>query len=130
MPLRGIPEPVRHFLVQQVRSVEQLEVLVLLGAAPDREWTAAEVCDQLRSSVRSIEGRLGDLCAQGLLAATDRETGRAYRYAPATEDARRLVEEAASLYKERRLAVINLIYEPPERDAVSFANAFKIKRGG
>jgi hypothetical protein len=127
----GIPDSVRRFLAAYVPSIAQLEVLILLRAKADREWSAPEVSGELRSSVMSVQDRLGDLASRGLLVVREADSLLLYRYAPATEDARRQIDKLASAYKERRLAVINLIYAKPESDVASFSEAFKIskKRG-
>ena len=41
-----------------------------------------------------------------------------------------MIGEVASAYKERRLTVINLMYEELASDAVSFSEAFKITKRG
>lgn len=124
----GIPESVRRFLATHFNSIEQLEVLILLRATADREWSAPEVSREVRSSVMSIQDRLADLAARGFLATREADAVLLYRYAPATEDASRLIDRLASAYKERRLTVMNLIYVKPKSDAVSFSEAFKISR--
>ena len=114
--------------MEHIHSIEQLEVLILLRAAPDRAWSAPEVNHELQSSVMSIQDRLGDLAARGLLSVREAETTLVYRYAPSTDEIRRLCDELATAYKERRLAVVNLIYAKVESDVVSFSEAFKITR--
>lgn len=128
MPDHGIPEPVRRLLTTHIRSIEQLEVLVLLRATADREWSAPEVSRELGSSVMSIQDRLGDLAARGFLAAREAETQHMYRFAPRTEEVRRLVDELARAYKERRLTIVNLIYARAPSDVESFSEAFKLGR--
>jgi hypothetical protein len=124
----GISEPVRRFVAAHINSIAQIEVLLLLRATADREWSAPEVSAELRSSVMSMQDRLGDLAARGLLAVREADAVLLYRYAPASEDVSRLIDGLAHAYKERRLSVVNLIYAKPESDAVSFSEAFKISR--
>ena len=132
MPASGINEHVRSFLATHVSSIEQLEVLLLLRATPDREWSADECSRELRSNLRWIQERLGDFVARGFLVAREVEAVLKYRYAPPTEETRALIDGVAKAYKERRLSVINLIYGKIESDVVSFAEAFSIikRKGG
>lgn len=39
----GVPAPVRRFIAGHIESVGQLEVLLLLRAAADKQWTTDEV---------------------------------------------------------------------------------------
>ncbi len=128
LPDSGIPEPVRHFLVAHFHSIEQIEVLFLLRDTALREWSAAEISRELRSSDMSIQDRLIDLAASGFISARDADTGLVYRYAPLDDGISRLIDGLASAYKERRLRVINLIYAKPESDALSFSEAFNLSR--
>ena len=46
----GIPDDVAAFLNRNVRSVELLEILLLLHSDPKRDWTADQVCAQQYSN--------------------------------------------------------------------------------
>lgn len=129
-PMRdgGVPEPVRRFLSTHVSSIEQLEVLLLLRSTPDREWSVEEVNRALGSSLSSIQDRLALLADGGLVTHREVEGRRVYRYHPASDATAAVIDELANVYKERRLAVIQLVYARPESDAVHFAKAFKITR--
>jgi predicted transcriptional regulator len=127
MAASGVPEHVRQFLLAHIRSIEQLEVLLLLRAAPEREWRAEEVNSELGSSVASISGRLALLASEGLLAARGEGGRRSYRYEP-TAASRATIDDLAAAYRERRLAVIEIVYERPDSDAASFSDAFKLTR--
>ncbi len=39
----GIPEEVRQFVGKYIRSLDQLEVLLLVSALTDLEWSVADV---------------------------------------------------------------------------------------
>jgi DNA-binding MarR family transcriptional regulator len=125
---KGIPEPVKRFLAANIHSIEQLEVLLLLRETEGREWSVPEVSGELRSTPQSIKNRLEDLASRTFLVVKEIEATRRYRYSPSTDEDRRLIDGLADAYKERRLTVINLIYARPERDALSFAEAFKIMK--
>jgi predicted ArsR family transcriptional regulator len=127
----GIAEPVRRFLSAHISSIEQLEVLVLLRTTASREWSAAEVSRELGSSVMSIQDRLGDLAARGILVVREAGPQLVYRYAPASDETRAIIDGLAQAYRERRLTVVNLIYSRPASDARVFSEAFFIgKRKG
>lgn len=123
MPDSGIPEAVERFLSAHVRSVEQLDVLLLLRATKDRDWSAAEVSREIGSSVASIQARLADLVSSGLLGVRVRDAEPIYRYEPPSEELRRLMDELALTYRQRRLRVICQIYAQPTNDGAGLADS-------
>lgn len=122
----GIPEDVRAFIVAHIASVEQLEILLLLRAHPERGWSPAELSRELYIAEESAARRIRDFHASGLLA---QEAGRPiYRYAPHDAHVSRVVESLAAVYQERRVRVINLIFSKPVDHIRSFADAFKFRK--
>jgi hypothetical protein len=123
----GIPESVRRLIADHVKSVEQLEVLLLLRAHPDRDWSGEEVSRTLQSQPESAAARLADLAARGFCAPSAESEAR-YRYAPATAALARAVDELADCYARRRHTVITLIFESPSDAIQSFADAFRLRK--
>ncbi len=123
--MTGLPEDVHRFLFQHIESVEQLEVLLLLGQSPDRRWSPAEVAQALYSHPSSVAGRLALLHRQDLL--REVEPGW-YQYGPRTADLHQTVCRAAQTYRERRVAVITLIASKPIENVRAFSDAFRIRR--
>lgn len=123
----GIPEAVRRLIADHVKSVEQLEVLLLLRANPDRDWNGDEVSRTLQSQPESAAARLADLAARGFCARRGEGENR-YRYAPATAALARTVDELADSYAKRRHTVISLIFESPSDAIQSFADAFRLRK--
>jgi hypothetical protein len=147
MPDPNIPESLGLFIAAHINSIEELEVLILLRATEQREWSAAQVSRELGASEPWIQERLADLASRGFLVVREADAALLYRYAPEAQETRARVEELAVTYKQRRLSVINLVYARPESvrsenvrpesarsesDVASFANAFRItrKKGG
>jgi hypothetical protein len=58
---RGVPTSVRGFIASHIVSVAQLEVLLLLRAAADKQWTATEVARALVTQQDAAAGWLEDL---------------------------------------------------------------------
>ena len=142
MPDRTISESLRLFILAHINSIEELEVLILLRATEEREWSAAQISRELGASEPWIQERLADLASRDFLIVQEADSGPLYRYAPSTQESRAQIEDLAVTYKQRRLSVINLVYSKPESgkpesvkpasDVVSFSNAFRItkKKGG
>jgi hypothetical protein len=121
----GLPENVHHFLHQNIDSVEQLEVLLLLWRTPARGWTSEEVATAVYSHPTSVVRRLALLLGQGLL--REREPG-CYQYAPRTADLHETVSHLDHMYRERRVAVITLIASKPIENVRAFSEGGRNRR--
>jgi hypothetical protein len=121
----GLPEDVHRFLHQNIDSVEQLEVLLLLWRTPERGWTSEEVATAVYSHPTSVVRRLAMLLGQELL--REREPG-CYQYAPRTAEVHETVTRLDHIYRERRVAVITLIASKPIENVRAFSDAFRIRR--
>ena len=120
----GLPAPVKRFIAGHIDSVGQLEVLLLLRAAADKEWTPPEVARALVTNLDSAAGFLRRLDADGLLS----RTGDRFRYSPADEEVERAVDGVAESYANYRVAVIGLIFSKPGDHVRDFPEAFRLRR--
>ncbi|HEX4719919.1 MAG TPA: hypothetical protein VH300_15445 [Thermoleophilaceae bacterium] len=116
-----LPALARALIDRHIHSVEQLEVLLLLRAAPDKDWTPAEVARTLVSRPDTAEQRLVDLANRGLL----RANASNFRYAPDGETDI-AVRQLAAAYATRRTRVIARIFSKPEDAAPGVREAFRI----
>ena len=121
-----IPKPVRELIARHIDSVELLEVLLLLRAAPDKEWSTEEVARALTSSPHSTTLRLRDLERRDLVA-SDQAEQRTFRYSPVTEEMDRRIDQLAEAYAKRRTTVIGLIFSGPSEAVRGFSDAFKLR---
>jgi hypothetical protein len=122
VPKRDFSPAFRTFIKNNITSVEQIEVLLILHANPERVWTIDEISAILRSSSNSIRSRLLALEERDL-AAPAAEAG--YRYT-ASGRLNEMVEMLAEEYAQRRFSVIELIFSRPDA-ARSFADAFRLR---
>jgi hypothetical protein len=120
----GVPASVKQFIAKHIESVGQLEVLLLLRAAGQKEWTAAEVARALVLQLDAAVGWLEDLAGRGL--ATEEE--RRYRYGPPSDEVERTIDELAESYAKYRVTVIGLIFSKPSERITVFSDAFRIRR--
>ncbi|HEX2559263.1 MarR family transcriptional regulator [Phenylobacterium sp.] len=112
------------FIREHIRSVWALELLLLLKRNPERRWTPDELVRELRASASLITNNLDALQRAGLIALD--EDGRC-RYAPAGPVLDRLCNELEAAYRERPVALINVIASPPDK-LQSLADAFRIRK--
>src|SRR5688572_23411373 len=123
--MANLSDDLERFIRQEIRSIEQLEILLLLSGKPEKWWSETEVLDVIRSSLLSVRDRLAELNAAGLLQRLDVQP-LSYRYAPETPDRTRLIVDLAEAYRQSRLAVVDAIYRP-RTPASELARAFRIK---
>jgi hypothetical protein len=121
-----LPTSVQQFLSKYIRSLEQLEVLLLLRNSPGRTWTSVEVYEVVRSSRSSVAERLENFVRLGFLV---KEGGppSTFRYAP-TDTLAAAADEIAGAYQRWRVRVIEAIFTPIEDPAQRFADAFKVRK--
>jgi hypothetical protein len=122
-----IPESVTRFISVHVRSLEQLEILLLLAAKPEQGWSADAVYDVVRSSRGSVAERLEELRLQGLLTFSNPEH-REFRYQPPSPEVAEAVQALAQFYRERPVKIVEMIYSPAAEPLKGFADAFKFKK--
>ena len=122
-----IPEDVRRFLFEQMRSISGIRLLLLLHVDPHREWTVQELAHELRAAGEWTERELQLLAVQGLVAVSDRDSSR-FRYGPRTETLSNLVSKLAAIYPERQHSIIQILFSVPTDSIQSFADAFRLKK--
>lgn len=124
MANEDLPDEVSRFIISFIDSVEQLNVLLLLYRDPSREWSAAEITSELRSTEGSIGRRLEDLYSRQVL-----DVPKAFRHTyTVREDLRGAVAQLEVAYRERPLRIIELIYSQPPMALRVFADAFRIRK--
>jgi hypothetical protein len=126
--LDGFPENIRHFIADHIGSVSELETLLLLRHRSDQAWTAAAVAREMYVPVETAATHLSRFASVGLLTLSAGPDGPAYSYAPRSAELDKLTGALADLYRERRVAVISLIYSGPIEKVRSFADAFRLRR--
>lgn len=124
-PETGLPSAVAKLVAEQIVSVLQLEILLLLHRA-GVAWTPAEIAGELRVEQNGIERWLDDLVRRGLAMGSG-GSSPAYQFNPRADVA--AVDALAEAYRERRVSVISAIFAKPSDAVRSFADAFRIRKG-
>lgn len=121
-----ITTDIERFIHDNINSVEQLEVLLLLFSPPQKEWSAVEVSQKLYRQPDSVAMRLEDLRDRGVLSVRQ-EAQLLYQYAPnARQDA--IMRGLERAYEVRKDAIIRLIFTRPPDTLRVFSDAFRIRR--
>ncbi|HWN94627.1 MAG TPA: hypothetical protein VNT99_06325 [Methylomirabilota bacterium] len=124
----SIPEEVRQFVGKYIRSLDQLEVLLLVGALPDRQWSVEDVYNVVRSSPAVVADRLESLVNARILSRNGQPP--VYQYQPKDEGVAHAISALGATYKLSRHRIVELIYAPTRtEDALTtFTEAFRFKR--
>jgi hypothetical protein len=121
---KAIPDDVRLFVRTHLRSMFELEALLLVAREPERWWNAEAVDRQLRASREAVTAQLERLADAGLLE-VQVVNEKLFRFSPRAPENASLVAALTVLHRDRFHAVVDLVYG---RDrAQQFADAFKIK---
>lgn len=108
------------FVREHMRSVWAVELLMLLRRDPDRSWPPDALVAELRASMTLVNDNLASFERSGLAVRDD--DGR-WRYAPAAAVLDQLARRLEEAYRERPVAIINLIARPDPIQGL--ADAFK-----
>jgi len=119
-----LPATVRAFLDEHVFSASQLEVLLMLRAAPEAAVTLPELARRTALPPSSLGPWLDAFVSRGLLSRTD----EAYRYAPSSRTVAAVLDEVADAWGRRKTTVTRYIYATAEDPLVRFADAFRFRR--
>jgi hypothetical protein len=117
------PPGLKQFIENQIESVPQLEALLLLRSDPQRNWSDADVAKALYIPQDVAAALLAEFVRRGFATIVPPEARYAYRNRDKEADA--LISTLASVYQERRVAIISLIYSKPLNKVQTFADAFR-----
>lgn len=119
-----LPEPVVHFLQEEIFSVPQLEVLLLVHEAGGAPRTAEELARAFYLPASAFEPWLAAFAGRGLLQADQ----GGYAALPVGHPRSELLSEVADWYRRRRVTVTRQVYEAKEDPARRFADAFRLRK--
>lgn len=119
---------IEHFIATNIKSVAELEAVLLLRDTAERYWTAADVGQALYSSPEVTASQLAELSKRGLLALSHNGEVDVYRYLPARPEIDQHMTTLAKLYKQRPVSVITAIYAEPTDTVRTFADAFRLRK--
>jgi RIO-like serine/threonine protein kinase len=112
-------------LKEHIRSVAELEVLLLLYRQHGRWWTAEAVNEELRMSLQSAQDCLSHLHGAKLVERSQ-DQQVTFRLEPALSGSEAVIGQLAEHFKLRVSSVIDAIYAPKRDTLREFADAFRL----
>lgn len=114
-----------RFIRDSIRSVWELELLLLMRRTPERSWDAGMLERELRSSRMLTAAALLSLTRAGLVA---EDPPGHYRYRPASPQLDLVADELEQAYAQTPAAVMQAIWSAPNSKIQTFADAFRLKK--
>jgi hypothetical protein len=121
-----IPPNLRTFINEHIRSVVELEVLLLMQQDPARRWTSLDLGRALRIDPGWTERELFDLNRRGLVTKIPGEPPL-YHFTD-SPPLQAIVSQLQDVYIQRRVSIIQLIFAKPSEPIQSFADAFRLRK--
>lgn len=114
------------FIRAHINSVWTLELLCLLRADPDRQWSPEALVAELRGSHALVSDGLRRLENAGIVLSV--EPGF-YRYLTASSTIDQMCDALVSDYRARPVAITNIIVSSPDKLQI-LADAFRLRGPG
>jgi hypothetical protein len=127
--LDPLPDDVLQFLQSHIDSIEQLELLRVLGEHPAREWSDTELGGSVQVAGDTLEAHLAALHNRGMLSRIRRDEKYCWKYGPATADLEAKVRRLLEVYSQRPVTMIRLVYQRPASALRVFSDAFRLRKG-
>lgn len=124
--MSDMPIEVTKFVHENINTIDDLRVLLLLCRSPDKEWDAVAISSMLYLKPDIATACLANLQAKGLLAKVEGKE-RLHKYAPRESKMADLVRQVVELDQSQPVTLINLVYSKP-KDVQAFADAFKLTK--
>ncbi len=122
-----LPDEIRRFLEANIDSVEQLEILRLLGEDPQKDWAADVLAREVQLQPSAARPHLDALKDRGLITLTGQGAGLTARHGAATPELEAELARLLQVYRERPVTMINLVYARARDALKTFADAFRLK---
>jgi hypothetical protein len=111
-----------------IESIDQLEILRVLGEDREKEWDSAALAGEVQADPHAVRAHLAAMQARGLLATTARGAALACRYGVATPGLEAMVGDLLRMYKERPVSMIKMVYSRAKDPLRDFSDAFRIRK--
>ena len=109
--MEPLPEVMTRFILENVETIDQLEILRILGEDREKEWDFAVLADAVQAEPQAIRDHLMALHGRGLVMTAVREAGLSCRYGVSTPQLAKLVSRLLQIYEERPVTMIKLVYQ-------------------
>jgi hypothetical protein len=128
MTRHQISKDVQAFIAEYIRSVFEVEVLLLLHRTAAKRWLAQEVGNELGIETGVANTHLIALAKIKLLTQCPTQPN-CFIYSPLNEELAAVVDRLAEAYEKQRVAIFSLILKRSSNRMQRFAEAFRLIKG-
>jgi hypothetical protein len=129
VPDSKLSEAASRFLIEQIGSIERLDVLLIVHRQAQRWWASQALGVELGMPVEAVQGHLEQLSAFNVLAVRIADSVL-YRYQPGTAQVAQVVDEVVRAHYADRDAVSSLVARRGPAESIRlFAEAFRFRKG-
>jgi len=121
-----IPPAVLQFILKRIETVTELETLLIVSAAPAREWTVDDISARIHAAAPTAAAVLQALSDRRLIASDDSRSR--FWFSPASEAEEQTIRQTAEIYRTQLIPVTRLIHEKASTPVQEFARAFNLKK--
>lgn len=126
--MEPFPEELTRFMNDQVESIDQLEILRVLGEDPQKEWDSIALAAEVQSEPQAVRGHLAAMQARGLLQTMATGGALSCRFGVANPELERVVGLLLRMYRERPVTMIKMVYRRTKDPLRDFSDAFRIRK--
>ena len=127
MPQQKVPAEIREFVARHLKTVEHLEVFMLLQRTASRSWSPSDIAAELRIPEDTAATVLEQLASDNFLDIKILND-ILYRFNPATPALEAVAKRSAEFYVRARIAMMNLVTTRGLGPIQDFADAFRLKK--
>ena len=127
MAENGIPQSVITFLAEEIDSVLELEVLLLLRESAPQQLCAQDLANTLKIDATWAKQQMEKFTTRGILTPAPGAES-CFTYAPSKPERDEVIKLVADAYATHRVRVVSLIFSKPTSNLKSFADAFRIRK--
>jgi hypothetical protein len=120
--VRPLPQDLRRFIEQHLRSSIEVELLLLLSRSAETFWSASAAAAVIGADTRDTRAHLTRFMAAGLVERSKQT--EAFRFAPATPERRSAVASLSEYWSTSREEVLRAIWGSIAQ-ITAFADAFR-----
>ena len=121
-----ISPAVLQFVLKRIDTVTELETLLIMCADEARVWSVDDIASRIYVPTPSAAAVLHGISVKGLISADD--SGRGYRFSPANDEVRQVVQQTAAEYRTSLIPISTLIHKKASGPVQEFARAFSLKK--
>lgn len=125
----GLAPEVKQIIATHLATMDHVDALALLYRSASG-LSRDDIARETKRPEELISSALEDLKKGGLVTAASGDGGaETFHYAPQSDELRSAADALLDVYNTRPVTLIRAIYDRPASPVISFAEAFRVRKG-